>query len=71
MNLMLLGEVTTTAVDMSSFITSLTGSITPAQVLAILGSVVGVGIAFVLMWLGVRKAIGGFTAALAKGKLKV
>lgn len=71
MNLMLLGEVANTTVDFSAFITALTGSITTAQVLTVLASVVGIGIGFVLMWLGVRKAIGGFTSALSKGKLRV
>ena len=62
---------TTNQVDFSGFITALTGSITPAQVLAVLASVVGVGIVFYLMWLGVRKAIKAFTAAVSKGKLTV
>lgn len=70
MKLFLLGEVAPT-VDFSGFITALTGAITPAQVLAVLASVVGVGIVFFLMWLGVRKAVTGFTSAVSKGKLKI
>lgn len=70
MDLILLGEVAQT-VDFSAFITALTGSITPAQVLAVLASVVGVGIAFFLMWLGVRKAVSGFTSAVANGRLRI
>lgn len=62
---------TTNQVDFSGFITALTGSITPAQVLAVLASVVGVGIIFFLMWLGVRKAIKAFTSAVSKGKLTI
>lgn len=69
MGLFLIGEAAT--VDLSSFITALTGTITPAQVLAILGSVVGVGMTFFLMWLGVRKATGGFTSAVRSGKIRM
>lgn len=69
MGLALIGDVA--ALDLSSFITSLTGTITPAQVLAILGSVVGIGMSFFLMWLGVRKATSGFTAAVRSGKIKM
>lgn len=71
MGLLLLGETTPATIDFSSFITALTGSITPTQVLAVLASVVGVGIVFFLMWLGVRKAVTGFTSAVANGKLKI
>lgn len=71
MPLLLIGETTANAVDLSAFTTALTGSITPAQVLTILASVVGVGMAFFLMWLGIRKAIGAFTSAVARGKLRL
>lgn len=60
-----------TTVDLSEFTTALTGSITPAEILTILGSVVGVGMAFFLMWLGVRKAIGAFTSAVRSGKIRL
>lgn len=70
MGLFLIGE-TTSSVDLSSFVTALTGSITPTQILTILGSVVGVGMAFFLMWLGVRKAIGSFTSAVRSGKIRL
>lgn len=59
------------AIDFTGLITALTGSITPAQVLAILASCVGVGMTFFLMWLGVRKIVGSFTSALRNGKLRV
>lgn len=58
-------------VDLSEFTTALTGSITPAEILTILGSVVGVGMAFFLMWLGVRKAIGAFSNAVKTGKIRL
>lgn len=58
-------------VDLSSFITQLTGSITPADIITVLGSVVGVGMAFFLMWLGIRKAIGAFSSAVKSGKIRL
>ena len=61
----------TNAIDFTSYITALTGTITPAQVLTVLGSVVGVGMVFFLMWLGVRKATRGFTTAVATGRIRI
>lgn len=58
-------------VDLSSFITQLTGAITPTDILTVLGSVVGVGMAFFLMWLGIRKAIGAFSNAVKTGKIRL
>lgn len=62
---------TANAVDFSGLLSALTGSITPAQVLAVLASVVGVGMAFFLMWLGVRKAVRAFTSAVSRGSLNI
>lgn len=64
-----LTEVTPNAVDLAPFIEKLTGSITPAQILTILGSVIGIGMTFVLMWFGVRKAISIFRDAATKGRM--
>ena len=61
----------TSTIDFSGFITALTGSITPAQVLVVLAAVVGVGMTFFLMWLGVRKATRAFTSAVASGKIRI
>lgn len=61
----------TVEVDLSSFVTQLTSSITPTDILTVLGSVVGVGMAFFLMWLGVRKAIVAFTSAVRSGKIRL
>ena len=58
-------------VDLSSFVTKLTSSISPTDILTVLGSVVGVGMAFFLMWLGVRKAISAFTSAVRSGKIRL
>ncbi len=64
-----LTEAGTSALDLSPFIDKLTGSITPAQILTILGSVIGIGMTFVLMWFGVGKAISIFRDAATKGKM--
>lgn len=64
-------EGSTNAIDFTSYITALTSTITPAQVLTVLGSVVGVGMIFFLMWLGVRKATRGFTTAVATGRIRI
>lgn len=58
------------AVDISSFIAKLTASITPADIVGILVQLIGIGMGFFLMWLGVRKAIKVFTGAVQHGNLK-
>lgn len=64
-------EGATSTIDFTSFITALTSAITPAQVLAVLASVIGVGMAFFLMWLGVKKATRAFTTAVATGRIRI
>lgn len=61
----------TTNIDFSGYITALTSSITVEQVLTVLASVVGVGMIFFLMWLGVRKATKGFTTAVSTGRIRI
>lgn len=58
-------------VDLTPFTSSLTGAITPTEIITILASVVGVGMAFFLMWLGIRKAIGAFSSAVKSGKIRL
>lgn len=60
-----------TTIDFTGFITALTSSITVAEVLTVLASVVGVGMTFFLMWLGVRKATRAFTSAVASGRIRL
>lgn len=62
---------TAASIDFSSFISALTASITPAQVLTVLAAVIGVGMAFFLMWLGVRKATKAFTSAVSTGRIRI
>ena len=64
-------EGTSAAIDFAGYITALTSTITPAEVLVVLSAVVGVGMAFFLMWLGVRKATRGFTTAVSTGRIRI
>ena len=48
---------------------ALIASITPAQIVAVLAGIIGVGMTFVLMWFGVRKLISIFKKAVTKGKI--
>ena len=50
---------------------SLTNSITPGQIIAVLASIIGVGMTFVLMWFGARKFVSIFKKAVTKGKISV
>ena len=65
------GAAAASSIDFSGYITALTGTITVTQVLAVLSSVVGVGMIFFLMWLCVRKATRGFTTAVSTGRIRI
>ncbi len=58
-------------IDFSAFITALTKAITVEQVLGVLASVIGVGMIFFLMWLGVRRAVRSFTTAVSTGRIRI
>lgn len=62
---------TLAAVDLSGYVTALTSSISVSEVIAVLASVVGVGMAFFLGWLGVRKATRTFTTAVSTGEIVI
>ena len=68
-------EVVNTMADMTNTLaplqTALTSSITPAQIVAVLAGIIGVGMTFVLMWFGVRKLVSIFRKAVTKGKISV
>lgn len=59
------------AIDFTGYISALTSSISVTEVLAVLAAVVGVGMSFFLMWLGVRKATRGFTTAVSTGRIRI
>ena len=58
-------------IDMSGYLTALTGSIEPSDIITVLASVVGVGMGFFLGWLGVRKATRTFTDAVSSGRIHI
>lgn len=60
-----------TAIDFSSIINILKGAITVEQLLTVIGSVMVVGVPFVVAWFGVRKLTRIFFGALTRGKLSV
>ena len=64
-------EGTKLAIDFQEYLTALTGSISPADVLKVLASVVGVGMGFFLTWLGVRKGTRTFTTAVSTGEIHI
>lgn len=61
----------TMATTLKPLIDAMVGSITPAQIVAVLAAIVGVGMTFVLMWFGARKLKSIFTSAVTRGKIKI
>ena len=68
---MVMENTVSNALDFSSISTALTTSVTPAQIITIIASIIGVGMTFVLMWFGVRKLVSIFKKAVTKGKISV
>ena len=56
-------------VDLSPLINSLTSSITPSHIVNVLTSIIGVGMAFVLTWFGIRKLVSIFKKAVTHGSI--
>lgn len=52
-------------------ISGVTGYITPAQIVAVLASVVGAGIVFVFLWWGIRLAFRSIMGAVKNGTLSI
>lgn len=59
------------AVDFAPLKTALLGTVTPAQLIAIIAAVVGVGMTFFLVWLGIRKLTRAFQTSVQRGKLDI
>lgn len=55
----------------NSIIEAVTGYITPAQIVAVLASVVGAGIIFAFLWWGVRLAFRSIMGAVKNGTLSI
>lgn len=59
------------AVDFSPVTSALSSAVSVGQILALVGTIVGVGAVFFFAWFGARKLVGAFQAALKNGKIKV
>lgn len=59
------------SLDFAPVITALTSAVTPAQIIALLASVIAFGIPFVFMWFGIRKVIKIFRSAVMGGSIVV
>lgn len=59
------------ATTIEPLMTALEASITPGQIIAVLASIIGVGMTFVLMWFGARKLVSIFKKAVTRGKISV
>ncbi|MDF2859086.1 MAG: hypothetical protein K0Q87_4937 [Neobacillus sp.] len=59
-----------TTVDFSSVTSALTGAFSVGQITAVIASVLGAGVAFVVIWWGSRKLVNGIIGAFKTGKLR-
>lgn len=55
----------------SDIITNVTSYFTPAQIVAVLASVVAAGIVFVFLWWGIRLAFRSIMGAVKNGTLSI
>lgn len=69
MNEVVGGVAKMNATDLKPLTDALQAAITPQEMIASLAVLVGIGIGFVLMWFGVRKAISIFRKAVMRGKI--
>ncbi len=58
-------------VDFAPLKTALLGTVTPAQLIAIIAGVVGIGMTFFLVWLGIKKLTRAFQNSVRSGKLSI
>lgn len=59
------------SLDFGPIITALTNSVTPANIITLVASIVAFGIPFVFMWFGMRKVIKIFRSAVMGGRITV
>lgn len=59
----------TTAINITPFIEALQASIQVADIVTLMGSIVGIGVGFVLAWFGINKAKSYFVRAVTRGRL--
>ena len=67
----MLEGATAAAVDFTPLKTALVQTVTPAQLIAIIAGVVGIGMTFFLVWLGIKKLTRAFQNSVRNGKLSI
>lgn len=55
----------------TSIIDAVTGYMSPAQIVAVLASVVGAGVVFMFLWWGIRLAFRSIMGAVKNGTLSI
>lgn len=61
----------TAAIDVSQFTSALSSAVSVGDIVGLLASIVGIGITFVLVWFGCRKAWKMFIGAVTKGRASI
>ena len=62
------GDATVGDLDFAPIISSITGSITPQQIILVIGATIAAGAAFVVAWFGIRKVKAALSKGIFKGK---
>lgn len=62
---------TAPVIDVSAIITALQAAVSASDVVALLASIIVVGIPFVLVWFGARTVVSMFQTALTTGRLSI
>ena len=64
-------ETSQAVFNVASLLSTPQSSVSASDVLTLIGSCVGAGMAFVLAWFGGRQVVRSFSSALKKGKISV
>lgn len=59
----------TNSIDISAFTNALTSAIEVSDIVTLMGSIVAIGVGFVLAWFAMNKAKSYFVRAVTKGRL--
>lgn len=65
------GDMTFTATELGTVISTVTGIVNVTTIISFITAILAVGLVFVLMWFGVRKALSSVMGASKKGKVRV
>lgn len=62
------GDATVGELDFKPIISSITGAITPQQIIMVIAATIAAGAAFVVAWFGIRKVKSALSKGIFKGK---